>query len=83
MIDWLQDFVLLRLVCNHILVIDKLTPLKFHLLSLLLFIAVHLLAEQPDTLASQSIVVSYKINSPALPPTALAEMFSQPFYHCQ
>ena len=49
------------------------------MLPLLLFIAVHLLAEQPDTVVSQSIVVSYKVNSP----TAPAEMFSKQFYHCQ
>ena len=53
------------------------------MLPLLLFIAVHLLAEQPDTVASQSIVVSYKVNSPTRPPTAPAEMFSKQFYHCQ
>ena len=66
------------------LVIDKLNSIETLLAaSKLLFIAVHLLAEQPDTVASQSIIVSYKINSPALPPTALAEMFSKQFYHCQ
>ena len=53
------------------------------MLPLLLFIAVHLLAEQPDTVASQSIVVSYKVNSPTRPPTAPAEMFSKQFYHSQ
>ena len=57
--------------------------MKLHLLPLPLFIAVHLLAEQPDTVASQSIVVSYKVNSPTRPPTAPAEMFSKQFYHCQ
>ena len=33
--------------------------------------------------SSQSIVVSYKVNSPTRPPTAPAEMFSKQFYHCQ
>ena len=53
--------------------------MKLHLLPLLLFIAVHLLAEQPDTVVSQSIVVSYKVNSPALPPQPQLKFLASSF----
>ena len=52
---------------------DKLNSIETPLAAFPLFIAVHLWAEQPDTVASQSIVVSYKINPP-LPPIAPVEI---------